>query len=700
VQEQEMSDDTTALEQLRAAYLSFVQADRLRVDSEAQARDRETYATAENRESSTRQRQAVKTRLEQEEQAEEERVAALLKGEKQAAAQREAELNRTSRERSEEQEKLKQQAVLRAEASRAWADERLRDTRQAWEDIRALVVKTLGHLVDLTDAAAKAATGNPELGLEQAAVTARQGVNEIKTGVQRLEAAIRAGRLRMMVFSVTMVIAVAVVGAVVAYQMPSKGKTARRLFNRYQVELNAAYGKNDMEALKKSYGAMLKEGEKSGTSLDDFTQGLSPVWYNGLLPGKLDGAHPGALKDFTYYGMIYSYLSQTMKLPETKGLVEECWQDSGKQTTKCRIDGKTYGLGQETILFSKDKKVLTGDVGETLTGTSSSIRFDGEDARIVQIIDSKDASLAVKKTEVNGTIKFVTMNINTLIRQGDGAMKDGDYGKALSLYKEVQQLVPDYKGLEKKIDKAGKDLKAQEIINQADADMQAGKLLEALAGYKKAQTIESSQSGLKEKIAIVHEMIRIDTLLTKADADMQAGKLQEALAGYREVQALNSKQAGLSEKIAVASEKIRNVEEKVAAEAKAAVEMRAAAEEMAAAEAKAAGVITDDHTKLEWIVGPNEDITYDQAVLWVAHCNVAGGGWRMPTRDELKSLYQKGVGNRNMNPAFKTTGWFVWAERKDSSSAWLFNFNRGDESWDGQPYRSDGYRVFGVRSRP
>jgi len=35
---------------------------------------------------------------------------------------------------------------------------------------------------------------------------------------------------------------------------------------------------------------------------------------------------------------------------------------------------------------------------------------------------------------------------------------------------------------------------------------------------------------------------------------------------------------------------------------------------------------------------------------------VAGGGWRMPTRQELSALYQKGIGKRNMDFGFKTTG--------------------------------------------
>jgi hypothetical protein len=111
------------------------------------------------------------------------------------------------------------------------------------------------------------------------------------------------------------------------------------------------------------------------------------------------------------------------------------------------------------------------------------------------------------------------------------------------------------------------------------------------------------------------------------------------------------------------------------------------------------GVITDSTTGLEWLAGPDRDTYYAQAEQWVAGCNVAGGNWRMPTRQELATLYQEGVGKRNMDPAFKTTGWWVWAEPRDSSSAWGFRFNFGLETYYGRTWTSDN-RVFGVRSRP
>jgi hypothetical protein len=111
------------------------------------------------------------------------------------------------------------------------------------------------------------------------------------------------------------------------------------------------------------------------------------------------------------------------------------------------------------------------------------------------------------------------------------------------------------------------------------------------------------------------------------------------------------------------------------------------------------GVVRDSRTGLDWAVGADRDTNYAQAEQWVANCRLAGGGWRMPTHQELKTLYQQGVGERNMDTSFKTTGWWVWAEPKDSSSAWDFDFNSGTEPSYNRRY-SDDNRVFGVRSRP
>ncbi len=71
----------------------------------------------------------------------------------------------------------------------------------------------------------------------------------------------------------------------------------------------------------------------------------------------------------------------------------------------------------------------------------------------------------------------------------------------------------------------------------------------------------------------------------------------------------------------------------------------------------------------------------------------------MPTISELKGLYVKGKGNRNMTPLLATTGWYVWSgEKIGSGTAWLWLFRHGEkEGFKLDDHRND--RAFAVRSR-
>ena len=94
----------------------------------------------------------------------------------------------------------------------------------------------------------------------------------------------------------------------------------------------------------------------------------------------------------------------------------------------------------------------------------------------------------------------------------------------------------------------------------------------------------------------------------------------------------------------------------------------------------------------------DRDITWKEARTWVQELTVGGGGWQMPTREELKTLYKQGAGTRNMTPLLKTTGFRVWTkETKDSSLAWAVDFFFSDENW---VVLEDAYhtRGFAVRS--
>ena len=116
------------------------------------------------------------------------------------------------------------------------------------------------------------------------------------------------------------------------------------------------------------------------------------------------------------------------------------------------------------------------------------------------------------------------------------------------------------------------------------------------------------------------------------------------------------------------------------------------------------GIVLNKRTSLEWLAGPDENTTWDQADTWIENVKngsvgLGGKGWRFPTIKELQSLYKKGVGSRNMTPLLKTTGWRVWSgETKGSSEARYFAFNNGYSFWDGRSYSSND-RAFAVRSR-
>lgn len=103
------------------------------------------------------------------------------------------------------------------------------------------------------------------------------------------------------------------------------------------------------------------------------------------------------------------------------------------------------------------------------------------------------------------------------------------------------------------------------------------------------------------------------------------------------------------------------------------------------------GVVWDKKTGFEWIAGPDKDTNWDEAKSWVKSLTVDGGGWRMPTIKELKTLYKKGVGTHNMTPLLKTNGGYVWSSKikKESSMAHGLLFDNIDEHWVSPAYSTN-----------
>jgi len=118
------------------------------------------------------------------------------------------------------------------------------------------------------------------------------------------------------------------------------------------------------------------------------------------------------------------------------------------------------------------------------------------------------------------------------------------------------------------------------------------------------------------------------------------------------------------------------------------------------------GVVYDTRTGFEWYAGPDKNTNWKKAKSWVENLDAAGGGWRMPTCDELSTLFRKGAGTRNMTPLFKGRGMFIWSGEigKIKGSLWsrwdaaYFNFNFDGFSDSDLFWFSSDFRGFAVRT--
>jgi TIR domain-containing protein/uncharacterized protein DUF1566 len=124
------------------------------------------------------------------------------------------------------------------------------------------------------------------------------------------------------------------------------------------------------------------------------------------------------------------------------------------------------------------------------------------------------------------------------------------------------------------------------------------------------------------------------------------------------------------------------------------------------------GSIRDSQTGLEWLVGPDRNMTWDEAAAWTASRTECGGGWGMPTIRQLatlndpKSTAGTGFFDRGRNwpahigPAFAAIGGGSWvwsSEQSGPRSARSFNFNQGVATQYSRDNVTFATRAFAVR---
>ncbi len=113
------------------------------------------------------------------------------------------------------------------------------------------------------------------------------------------------------------------------------------------------------------------------------------------------------------------------------------------------------------------------------------------------------------------------------------------------------------------------------------------------------------------------------------------------------------------------------------------------------------GVIEDPRTGLEWAPVPMPTVNYEMALAYARSLGLAGGGWRLPTIDELEGLYETGQGGCGLDSAFGDRYPNAWAANvKHQPDLQVFDFLQGrvDTRPGDDVAPCDNCRVLPVRS--
>lgn len=104
----------------------------------------------------------------------------------------------------------------------------------------------------------------------------------------------------------------------------------------------------------------------------------------------------------------------------------------------------------------------------------------------------------------------------------------------------------------------------------------------------------------------------------------------------------------------------------------------------------AEGTITDTKGQMEWYVGTAEARSWDNASSWVKGLTVAGGGWRMPASEELKTIQSGEEKKLAYDPIFKIDN-CVWPSDPKSSKVWVAHGGGYGPRYYGPRYYGPGY---------
>jgi hypothetical protein len=126
---------------------------------------------------------------------------------------------------------------------------------------------------------------------------------------------------------------------------------------------------------------------------------------------------------------------------------------------------------------------------------------------------------------------------------------------------------------------------------------------------------------------------------------------------------------------------------------------------------KPCGAIHDRRTNLEWLIGPDRNLTWKDAERWTGELTRCNGGWLLPNVRQLQQLYDPdstaGTGYStggqrfpaHLDPVFAAIGGGTWVWAADASGALgrTFNFNQGVIAETRRTNTQLAIRAFAVR---
>ena len=109
------------------------------------------------------------------------------------------------------------------------------------------------------------------------------------------------------------------------------------------------------------------------------------------------------------------------------------------------------------------------------------------------------------------------------------------------------------------------------------------------------------------------------------------------------------------------------------------------------------GVITDSTSGLQWVPAPGSTMTWFDATRYAETLAIAGGGWRLPTRAELRGIYD-GSYEGHADPLFLIDRNWVWtSEILPTEDAWFFSYENKYEGTHPRQWLLTRGRVLAVR---